>query len=88
MKFYELERIKKALGLPPTATASQIVAKIAELREKEEELEALKGEGRPGKRPSSKPASGRPCINPKTGWGAGSAWGLSPQPSSIFPSPA
>jgi uncharacterized integral membrane protein (TIGR00698 family) len=44
MKFYEIERIKKILGLPASASSSQIEAKIAELKEKEEELEALRGQ--------------------------------------------
>jgi len=30
MKFFEIERIKKALGLPASATHSQIEARIAE----------------------------------------------------------
>jgi uncharacterized integral membrane protein (TIGR00698 family) len=44
MKFYEIERIKKILGLPASASSSQIEARIAELKGKEEELEALRGE--------------------------------------------
>jgi uncharacterized integral membrane protein (TIGR00698 family) len=43
MKFYEMQRIKKILGLPDSATASQIEGRIAELMGKEEELEALRG---------------------------------------------
>ena len=44
MKFYEMESIKKILGLPSRAGASQIEARISELLVKEEELEALKGQ--------------------------------------------
>jgi len=43
MKFYEMQRIKKILGLPDSATSSQIEGRIAELMGKEEELEALRG---------------------------------------------
>ena len=43
MKFYEMESIKKILGLPSRAGAGQIEARISELLAKEEELEALKG---------------------------------------------
>jgi uncharacterized integral membrane protein (TIGR00698 family) len=42
MKFYEMESIKKILGLPSNAGAGQIEARISELLAKEEELEALK----------------------------------------------
>jgi hypothetical protein len=42
MKFYELESIKKILGIPSRASAGQIEARISELLAKEEELEALK----------------------------------------------
>ena len=38
MKFYEIERIKKALGLPASSSASHIEAKIFELRDMEERL--------------------------------------------------
>ena len=43
MKFYEMESIKKILGLPSKAGTGQIEARISELLAKEEELEALKG---------------------------------------------
>jgi uncharacterized integral membrane protein (TIGR00698 family) len=43
MKFYEMQRIKKILGLPDAASSSQIEGRIAELMGKEEELEELKG---------------------------------------------
>ncbi|MDI6855034.1 MAG: putative sulfate exporter family transporter [Deltaproteobacteria bacterium] len=46
MKFYEIERIKRILGLPQSAGSAEIEARIAELRDKEQELEALKGEWR------------------------------------------
>jgi hypothetical protein len=42
MKFYEMESIKKILGLPSRASVKQIEARISELLTKEEELEALK----------------------------------------------
>ena len=42
MKFYEMESIKKILGLPSKAGAGQIETRISELLAKEEELEALK----------------------------------------------
>ncbi len=42
MKFYEMESIKKILGLPTQAGAGQIEARISDLLAKEEELEALK----------------------------------------------
>ena len=45
MKFYEMESIKKILGLPSRAGAGQIEARISELLAKEEELEALKDKG-------------------------------------------
>ena len=44
MKFYEMESIKKILGLPSGAGTGQIEARISELLAKEEELEALKGQ--------------------------------------------
>ena len=44
MKFYEMESIKKLLGLPSQAGAKQIEARLSELLAKEEELEGLKGE--------------------------------------------
>jgi uncharacterized integral membrane protein (TIGR00698 family) len=44
MKMYQLESMKKLLGLPANASASQIEARLAELLEKEQELEALRGE--------------------------------------------
>jgi uncharacterized integral membrane protein (TIGR00698 family) len=44
IKYYEMERIKRILDLPASASASQVEARIAELRDKEKELEALKGE--------------------------------------------
>jgi hypothetical protein len=43
MKFYEMESIKKILGLPSKAGSGQIEARISELLAKEEELEVLKG---------------------------------------------
>ncbi len=43
MKFYEIERIKRLLGLPAGAGNREIEARLAELMEKEEELEAIKG---------------------------------------------
>ena len=43
MKFYEMESIKKILGLPSRAGTGQIEARISELLAKEEELEALRG---------------------------------------------
>lgn len=44
MKFYEIERIKKILGLPSGVGHREIEARLAELLEKEEELETLKGQ--------------------------------------------
>ena len=44
MKYYQLESMKKLLGLPSQASASQIEARLAELLAKEQELEALRGE--------------------------------------------
>jgi uncharacterized integral membrane protein (TIGR00698 family) len=41
MKFYEIERIKKLLGLPDRAGNREIEARLAELMDREEELEAL-----------------------------------------------
>jgi hypothetical protein len=49
MKFYEMESIKKILGMPSRASAGQIEARICELLAKEEELEGLKAEGRENK---------------------------------------
>lgn len=43
MKFYEMERIKSILGLPARAGIDEIEKRISELKEKEEELEALRG---------------------------------------------
>ncbi len=45
MKFYEMESIKKILGLPSQASVKQIEARLSELLAKEEELGGLKGEG-------------------------------------------
>jgi hypothetical protein len=42
MKFYEMESIKKILGLPSQAGVKQIEARLSELLAKEEELEDLK----------------------------------------------
>jgi hypothetical protein len=44
MKFYEMESIKKILGLPSQAGVKQIEARLSELLAKEEELEALNDE--------------------------------------------
>jgi hypothetical protein len=44
MKFYEMESIKKLLGLPSQTGVKQIEARLSELLAKEEELEGLKGE--------------------------------------------
>jgi hypothetical protein len=41
MKFYEIERIKKILGLPASAGNRDIEARLAELLEKEQKLETL-----------------------------------------------
>lgn len=49
MKFYEMESIKKLLGLPSQVGVKQIEARLSELLAKEEELEGLKGEGRENK---------------------------------------
>jgi hypothetical protein len=42
MKFYEIERIKKILGLPAGAGNREIEARLVELLEKEEKLKRLK----------------------------------------------
>lgn len=42
MKFYEMESIKKILGLPTQATVKHIEARLTELLAKEEELDGLK----------------------------------------------
>ncbi|MFZ2087143.1 MAG: hypothetical protein WAU47_01090 [Desulfobaccales bacterium] len=41
MKFYEIERIKKLLGLPASASNRDIEARLAELMEKEQKLEVM-----------------------------------------------
>jgi hypothetical protein len=45
MKFYEMESIKKILGLPSQVSVKQIEARLSELLAKEVELEALKSKG-------------------------------------------
>ena len=47
MKFYEVERIKKMVGLPPEAGNREIEARLAELLEKEEELKGMKNQAPP-----------------------------------------
>ena len=44
MKYYQIESMKKLLGLPANASSAQIEARLAELLAKEQELEALRGE--------------------------------------------
>jgi hypothetical protein len=44
MKFYEMQSIKKIMGLPSGAGTGQIEARISELMEKEKELEVLKNQ--------------------------------------------
>jgi len=44
MKYYQIESMKKLLGLPANASSSQVEARLAELLAKEQELEALRGE--------------------------------------------
>jgi hypothetical protein len=48
MKFYEIERIKLLLGLPLSASISEIEARINELRDKDDKLAALKGQQKAG----------------------------------------
>jgi hypothetical protein len=50
MKFYQVERIKKMIGLPSEAGNRDIEARLAELLEKEEELETLKNQAPPPKK--------------------------------------
>ena len=47
MKFYEIERIKKMIGLPPEAGNREIEARISELMEKEMPKRTLPPEERP-----------------------------------------
>ena len=47
MKFYEVERIKKMLGLPPGSSNREIEARISELMAKEEPKRTLPPEEKP-----------------------------------------
>jgi hypothetical protein len=54
MKFYEVERIKKMLGLPPEVGNREIEARIAELMAKEGPRKTLPPEERPEVPPQEK----------------------------------